>query len=158
MNERLIVYLILFSVGFEIEIEYNEYLDSEFIGTSNSDRSYSALLLELECCSSNRNKTIEILNQFFWQYYNNDNFNIVAFGLFLIESLKKIYLQSEIDIREYGKKVYMIWRGLPNEMRDRKPFFIMNYADDPLSWGDEKQTRQIYEELFNYFEYNTEIE
>lgn len=26
------------------------------------------------------------------------------------------------------------------------------YADDPLSWGDEKQSREIYEEMLEYYE------
>lgn len=32
-----------------------------------------------------------------------------------------------------------------------EPFHTLSYADDPLSWNDEKQTRKLYEELFEFY-------
>ena len=32
------------------------------------------------------------------------------------------------------------------------PFFTMCYADDPLSWGDKDQTRELYEQMFRFYD------
>ncbi len=30
-------------------------------------------------------------------------------------------------------------------------FWTLSYADDPLSWGDEKQTSYTYERMLSYY-------
>ena len=47
--------------------------------------------------------------------------------------------------------MYLLWKSLPGEIQDKQPFFTLSYADDPLSWEDEKQTRFIYENMLNYY-------
>lgn len=31
-----------------------------------------------------------------------------------------------------------------------EPFHTLSYDDNPLSWGDEEQTRKIYEDFFDF--------
>lgn len=33
-----------------------------------------------------------------------------------------------------------------------EPFHILSYADDCLSYGDEKQCRELYESMFAFYE------
>lgn len=40
---------------------------------------------------------------------------------------------------------------LPQETGQKEPFKALCYADDCLSWGDEKQTRELYEKAFQYY-------
>ncbi|NFS12535.1 hypothetical protein FDE77_15025 [Clostridium botulinum] len=82
------------------------------------------LLLELEWKTSDIEGTIKII--FYYCLENNVDYGV--FGYFLI-----------------------IWRVLPSEIEDKEPFFTLCYADDPLSWGDEDQTREIYQKMFQYY-------
>lgn len=47
--------------------------------------------------------------------------------------------------------MYRLWEELPQEVQMKEPFWALNYADDPLSWGDEEQTRELYEKMMNYY-------
>ena len=47
--------------------------------------------------------------------------------------------------------MYSLWESLPGNIQNIEPFFTLSYADDPLSWGDEEQTRNIYEYMLNYY-------
>lgn len=62
------------------------------------------------------------------------------------------YEKCHCNIHEFAGRMYKLWKSLPDCLRYIEPFHTLSYADDPLSWGDEKQTREIYEELFKYYE------
>ena len=47
--------------------------------------------------------------------------------------------------------MYNLWESLSGNIQDKEPFFVLCYADDPLLWGDEEQTRNIYEFIMYYF-------
>lgn len=32
-----------------------------------------------------------------------------------------------------------------------EPFVMLPYADEPLSWGDEKQSRELFQSMFDYY-------
>lgn len=34
---------------------------------------------------------------------------------------------------------------------EEQPFWTLSYADDPLSWGDEEQSKALYEEAFDFY-------
>lgn len=57
-----------------------------------------------------------------------------------------------MDIQRFGNAMYSLWENLPGNLQDMQPFLTLCYADDPLSWGDEKQSREIYEEMLEYYE------
>lgn len=57
-----------------------------------------------------------------------------------------------MEIHSFAEKAYVAWNMLPKSIDQTEPFWTLSYADDPLSWGDEKQTREIYEKMFRYYE------
>lgn len=48
--------------------------------------------------------------------------------------------------------MYQLWQYLPSELSEKEPFDILCYADDLLSWGDEKQCRELYEKALFYYD------
>ena len=48
--------------------------------------------------------------------------------------------------------MYNLWEDLPGQIQDIELFWALCYADDPLSWGDEEQTRSIYENMMNFYD------
>lgn len=54
----------------------------------------------------------------------------------------------EVDSNDAGKVM-----GWPDnlKLKSSMPFYILSYADDPLSWGDEKQARELYENAIGYY-------
>ena len=80
-----------------------------------------------------------------------DNFNHKIFGKVLMGLLKKYYSYCK-DIYLFGYKMYTLWESLPGNIQDIEPFWTLSYADDPLSWKDEQQSRELYEKAFNYYE------
>ena len=80
--------------------------------------------------------------------------NYDLFGKMLFSELKLFYFKNQMDIQTFALKVRSIWWLLPNSIGQKEPFHAMSYLDEPLSWGDEKQTRELYEKMFEFYEIN----
>jgi hypothetical protein len=124
-----------------LDSEYNEILDALFIKLPEND-----LLLELEFVSSDMKKTISII----LLYCGEHNVDNTVFGLFLMEELKKAYINFSIET--FAVKAYALWKTLPPFIQSVEPFLTMCYADDPLSWEDTEQTRESYEKMFRFYD------
>lgn len=142
--ERLICKSLLWKIGLTTGEDYNKTLDEMFLTNSNND-----MLLELESCSSNCKTTFDVLQRY-WKYKCND-FSVDTFGKCLLEDLKTTYFSNIFSIENYVKMCYSLWQHLPSELNTIEPFHTLSYADDPLSWNDEKQTKKLYEELFEFY-------
>lgn len=142
MVEILLSYAILLYVGLVSGAEYKENLNAYFLKHPDND-----LLLELEWRTLDIEGTIKIISDYCLE--NSVDYDI--FGSFLINKLEEIYYQDNIDIQFFGSKMYSIWKVLPSEIENKEPFWTLCYADDPLSWGDEMQTREFYQKMFQYY-------
>jgi len=141
-NGILLAYGILLDVGLLSSENYNGYLDAMFTETPDDD-----LLLELEWCSSHTQKTIRMI----YSFCRETSIEHSVLGKTLTSTAKKIYLKNEMSINAFGSLMYKAWQLLPREIQYDDPFHILSYADDPLSWGDVEQTRELYETFFNYY-------
>ena len=47
--------------------------------------------------------------------------------------------------------MHSLWESLPENIQNIELFQALCYADDSLSWGDEDQTKNIYEYALNYY-------
>lgn len=146
--EELVALAIIMREGWIAESEFSNRLDEMLLDCSEEDSDYD-MLLEMECADDNR-QMMQVL-------YNHMNENIKdfdkeKFGRTLMNRLKPIYHQNT-NIRIFGERMYSLWEGLiPVYLQDEEPFHILSYADEPLSWGDEEQTRLLYEKMLNYYE------
>lgn len=116
------VYAILLYEELVTEDEYNKRRDELFLSTPEDD---DLLYLEWE--------TLE------------------QFGRILMSKLKAVYVKCS-DIKHFAGHSHSLWESLPGNIQNIEPFWALNYADDPLSWGDEEQARNIYEHMLNYYE------
>lgn len=142
MIEILLSYAILLYVGLVSDAEYKEQLDALFLKHPDND-----LLLELEWRTLDIEGTIK--NIFNYCLENDIDYN--TFGCFFISKLEKNYYQDDIDIQSFASKMYSIWNVLPSSIKNKEPFWAMCYGDDPLYWGDERQTRELYQKMFQYY-------
>lgn len=142
--EELLAYSYLWTYGFCDKNEYNEVLDQKFLINPTDET-----LLKLEECSHNYKETFTVLYGYFVNGSRTLDTNL--FGKVLFGGLERIYNLNVYTISEFAKKGYQIWEILPESIDHEDPFFALCYADDPLSWGDENQTRNIYEELFKFY-------
>lgn len=138
--EELLVFAILFCAGYEVESEYQNRLDEMFLENPTDED-----LLELEFLSSNIKESIIYIKT----HVDYNNFNHDIFGKNLMHRLKVCYENTELGW--FAKRTYTIWEELPGNIQDEEPFLILSYADEPLCWGDEKQTRELYEHMLNYY-------
>ena len=142
MFETILACSILLDVEMMSDAEYREHLDELFIANPEND-----FLLDLEWCFSDVQKAISLIREYF--YDKKVDYNVL--GIFLMEKLEKVYLHGEMDFKLFASQIYKIWTLLPNEVHEVQPFWTMSYADDPLSWGDEKQSRELYEDMFTFY-------
>ncbi|NLB62301.1 MAG: hypothetical protein GX802_07820 [Clostridiales bacterium] len=142
MVERLLSYAILLKCELITLDKYNGYLNDIFLQYTDND-----LLLELQWCSTNTEKTIDTI----LDCSRETEIDYDVFGRSLIDELEAVY--KEMDINSFATKAYSVWNLLSKSI---EPFWTLCYADDPLSWGDEKQTRELYEKMFKYYESNDE--
>ncbi len=143
--EELLVYALLLYQELVTETEYNKRLDEMFVNTpENNDLFNDLLYLEYE---TDIKKAIVYVRT----HINYNNMDINLFGKILMSKLKEVY-KNYSDIREFAYRMYSLWEALPGNLQDIEPFWTLSYADDPLSWGDEGQTRNIYESMLCYYE------
>ena len=138
--EELFAYAIMLKNEMVSETAYFNRLNKLFIENPTDE-----ILLELEW--ENRIKYIIAIIIKNVDYLN---FDINRFGKVLICLLEDIYSNCE-NIKWFSKKSYSIWTDITYHIQELDPFFILSYIDEPLSWGDEEQTKKMYEYLFNYY-------
>ena len=143
--EELLVQALLWKFGFVSDIRYSEILDKMFL-----ENPESIFLLDLEECSSNCDATYEIISHFGVYEYNQ--FDVKRFGQDLFSGLETVYSEGLLAIKDFGEMCYTLWNSLPGQVREIEPFFTLCYADDCLSYGDEAQTRMLYERAFEYYD------
>ena len=139
--EELVAYAYLLGMDLISEAIYEEKLNELFLQNPTDED-----LLELEFLNRNRTETIAYIRTPL--NYNSMDFD--RFGRVLFRLLKPI--DASMDIQRFGNAMYSLWENLPGNLQDMQPFLTLCYADAPLSWGDEKQSREIYEEMLEYYE------
>lgn len=138
--EELLVFAFLLCEEMVSEEEYEKRLDELFLDCPENDD-----LLHLEW-ETDIVQTITYIRS----HTNYDSFNYELFGKILMERLKEYYEKCS-DIKSFARKMYQLWEELPQDVQMKEPFWVLSYADDPLSWGDEEQTRELYEKMMNYY-------
>lgn len=139
--EELFAYAVLMCCGFDLEEEYGSTLDELFLNDpTNSD------YLELEILSSNEKESLIYI----FSHTDSKLFDREKFGKSFIELLRKYY-DSIDDLEKFDRRCRDLWNYLPYELRMEEPFFMLNYAGEPLSWGDFEQAKKLYEIVFNYY-------
>lgn len=134
--EELLAYAILLYEKIVTEAEYQERLDALFLAHPD-DR----MLLNLECETDIRKAVIYIRTRADYGYIS---LHPETFSRTLMEILKGYYTKCP-DIREFGSKMYSLWESLPGNLQNQEPFETFCYADNPLYWNNEAQSRSFYE-------------
>lgn len=139
--EELLAYAYLMEESSDLETMYEEKLNELFLlNPDNED------LLELEFLSSNKKATILYIRA----HIDYSALDCDKFGKTFMNLLRLIYQKTDID--RFGRWTYSVWKNLPDVLAHDAPFYTLSFASDPLSWGDEKQTRKLYEDMFMYYD------
>lgn len=138
--EELLVYALLLCEELVTEAEYYKRLDEMFLSAPENDD-----LLYLEWETDIKKAIIYIQT-----HINYNHYDLEQFGRILMSKLKDVYVKCP-DIKYFAERMYSLWENLPGSIQDIEPFWTLSYADDPLSCGDEEQTRNIYEHILNYY-------
>lgn len=138
--EELLVYAILLNEDLATESEYGKRLDELFLTDPENDD-----LLYLEWETDIKKAIIYVRT-----HMDYNNLDPDRFGRILMGKLKAVYVNCP-DIKCFADRMYRLWKILPGNIRNIEPFWALCYADDPLSWGDEEQTRSIYEGVWDYY-------
>lgn len=139
--EELLAYAILMYEEIISKEIYTSRLDELFL-----ENPTDKILLELECDSNIQNAIIFIRTN-----VDYNNLDAAKFGKVLMNLLKEYYSKCE-DIKTFADKMYSLWESFPGNIQDIEPFCTLSYADDPLSWGDEERTRELYEKALRYYD------
>ena len=138
--EELLFYEILLYENLAAENEYNKRLDKLFLENPGNDD-----LLYLEWETDIKKAIIYIRTHF---DYNSLDYK--QFGVILMDRLKTVY-ENCSDIKYFASRMFSLWKSLPGNIHDIERFWTLSYADEPLSWGDEEQTRSIYDYMLDYY-------
>ena len=138
--EELLAYLFLRLVGIVSAKEYQDRLDEAFLADEENE-----ILLELELNDDIWHSIALIEERINW-----DSLDRKIFGINLTALLEHHYHMSP-DKRKFGEKTYSLWGMLPWAVSGEDPFRMLSYAGDPLSYGDEKQSEEIYREIFDFY-------
>ena len=140
MREKLLACALLAFCGLADEENYRRQLDACFLRDPEDEN-----LLYLEWEPDIQKAAVHIRT-----HMTGARFDREEFGRLLMDRLWEIY-ESGPDIRKFARKMYELWTILPENLRDREPFFSFCYADEPLDYGDEGQTRAILERALSFY-------
>lgn len=138
--EELLAFALLLYEEIVTEDEYNKRLDELFLDNPENE---DLLYLEWE---TNIKEAIKYIRT----HIDYNTLDYEQFGRILMSMLKVCYKNCS-DIKSFANRMYNLWENLPGNIQDREPFFTLCYADDPLWWGNEEQSRKIYEDMLNYY-------
>lgn len=141
--EKLVALCYVWAFGLSDKDDYFAELDRLFLENPKDD-----LLLELEGLGGDRAAAWARLGWF------ADRLNIDLFGKELFAALEKVYSENRIPLAEFGRRCDSLWCALPYhpyQYEHIEPFCTLTYADDPLSYGDERQSRELYQYAFDYY-------
>ncbi len=142
--EELYAELLLWYIGFYASDRYEALLDEKFLNDSENE-----LYLALERCSSNLLNSMERFKRY-WEY-EAPAFDHDLFGRRLFASLKLVYDLNCFVLSDFAKRCCKLWHILPSAVIESEPFHTLIYADEPLSWGNEAQVRELYDRAFRYY-------
>lgn len=138
--EELLVYALLLYEEILTEDSYNNRLNELFIENPDNE---TLLYLEWE-------NDLNIAISYIRTNFDYNSINHELFGKILMDKISDYYYKCA-NIKEFGNKMYSLWESLPGNIQDKQPFQILSYADDPLSWGDEEQSKKLYEDMLNHY-------
>ncbi|MCM1506691.1 MAG: hypothetical protein NC177_06105 [Ruminococcus flavefaciens] len=139
--EKLFICGIFADLNPTAEKLYQKKLDSLFLENPDDNT-----LLELELLSGNISESIiYITNHADFRKINNK-----LYKKYLAEYLEKLY--HKMDIKTFSGLCYKIWLRLPENVAEDEYFITLNYADDYVSIGFEKQAVKSFENLFSHYE------
>ena len=147
--EELTALCCLWVSGMGTKSEYTERLDELFLQDPEND-----LLLELEGLTGDERGTLA-------KFCITEE-NAGKFGKFLLSKVENYYINNVSDkpgeLEKFAELAYKLWTVLSRfrsfqsfDLAYSNPFYIFNYADDPLSWGDKEQSVELYQKAFNYY-------
>lgn len=137
--EKLFAYALLCSEGFDVWNQYADTLDMLFMADPENDT----------CLSLEGMKPREaVLHSI--SVMQGSEFDAECFGKALMASLQGIYQKTPLPV--FAGKMYSLWNKLPSRIDQDEPFFTLCYADDCLSYGDERQCRELYEKAIHYYD------
>lgn len=145
--EGLYAEFLLWKYGFQPQEKYEQTLHERFL----RDPAHR-FLLKLEEHSTSIQHTGGCFARY-WAY-EHPGLDASVFGKALFSGLKRAYFSTAMDIGQFARQCYSLWQDLPSEIDNLEPFLTLCYADDPLSWGDEVQTKALYEKAFAYLVIN----
>ena len=143
--ETLYAEFLLWFHGFNSGERYEALLNENFLNSPNNDA-----LLELEECSSNMLDTHGRFMRY-WTY-EHPSLNPGIFGKQLFLGLKSVYDANAFSIEDFSKRCFLLWESIPSGIDQTEPFWILDYAGDCLSWGDEAQTRSLFDKAFSFYD------
>ena len=138
--EELFAYSLLFCQGYDFWDLYEEKLDSLFLKYPDNEEYFY-----LEELKNQKVAALHIISKM-----SESPFDIERFGRTLMKQIGEIYTKSELT--DFAPKMLSLWKTLPRCVYQEEPFLTLSYADDCLSYGDEKQCRNLYEQAIHYYD------
>lgn len=137
--EELFVYSLLYDVGYEKVNEYEETLNRLFLNNPEDRNLLDLEEMAFKDAMFHLRHLINVLS-----------FDTMEFGEQLMSKIKPLYDGN--NIADFGKAMYRLWTLLPEKIKLEEPFYILSYADDCLSYCNEKQCQELYENALNYYD------
>lgn len=142
--EKLAALCALWAFGLGSKEDYCKELDRLFLEDPDDD-----FLLELENFGGDCAAAWACISPLV-----QTGINVDKFGKELFHCLEKFYLKncnSRGSLEKFGKMCFELWKSLPASTDRKDPFHTLSYADEPLSWGDEEQSRELFQGMFDYY-------
>ena len=138
--ERLLAYGILSYAGFITGAEYQICLEQLL-----SEQPENPLLAELEVCSGDLSRSIQLLEK---EFREKGGFSLEEFGRFFFQELESAYHRRR-DLASFSRMAYRAWGILPVVLQQLPPFRLLGYGAQ--TFPEEEDSREYYLQAFRSF-------
>lgn len=149
--KKLTALLLLYLSGLGAEKPYFEELDRQFL-----ERPDDAFLFELGDCLNDLRRHWALLRRRF-EFGLGKGFDLNLFGGELSRGVEGFFDENvgtgKMTLKKFGELGYKLWLLLSDMNFDvhGDPFVILCYADEPLDYGDERQSLGLYRYFFDFY-------
>lgn len=143
--EMLYFYYLSLKTGLISLNDYDKRLNDFFLTYDDQE----SILLDLQFCTENLEKTISTLDTYLFDKIGQLDFQKV--WIILINEIKKQYNKDPSALKELTHKLYVIWTLLPSEVAEKAPFIKLNSIDDSWSWDGKEKVIDDINWLLKYY-------
>ena len=143
--EKLIALALLYFSGFDVWDDFSAQADKLFLSEPDNED-----LIYIEFAADKKDAVIHAVSLI--ETDTGDlQIDTYDFGKELMALLETEFNKNELSLSAFSHRTMEIWGCFPWDIAYKEPFISLDYAGDPLGYGNEKLCKEIFQKAFDFY-------